>query len=238
MSIGSFLARSVQILKKEPVILVPYSCFYFFSLILEKQFSFEITSLSSISFSTIQLLLLRWFVDLFVSLLTVSFVVYIAANRDIDISKALSSAFHNLPKLLLSSVAVVFPLIVLVLITGLSANALSNFQALIFISLLIPLSIILQFLPVSTYFNQQGVLNGIKRLILFLIDQKVAVLKLSFLMFFLTLSTYTIGEVFSLIPVIGEALFTGLFFGCFSAFSTTLTVVFYQSFFKRSDKLV
>ncbi len=229
MNFSKLLLDSLKLLKKEPLIIVPYIAFYFVSQIIETQFSFDAESMKVITFPMVQLFLLRWGMELLVSIISVSFAAYVLSKRNLDIQKALSSALHRFPSLILASVLVVLPLALIVLSAGMSFASMTTFQGLLLLVLLLPISIIIQFLPVTVFLSEKSGVKVLSETIKMLVKNFKKVLLFSLMVFSLTLFTLILGEMFIQIPVLGKAILAGLIFGCFSACITVLTLCFFRT---------
>jgi hypothetical protein len=228
MTFLELLKKSISLIKREPLIMVPYVAFYFISQILETQFTADLTEMSSITFSMIQLFLLRWGLELMVSILTVAFAAY-TLKRTLDIQKAVTGALHRFPSLILSSVLIVVPLALVVLSAGMSFESMTMLQGLLLIIFLLPISIIIQFLPISIYLSSESGIKVLKDTILLLKNNFKKVVLFSLMVFSLTLFTLILGEIFIQVPVLGKAILGGVIFGCFSSCITVLTLCFFRS---------
>ena len=167
--------------------------------------------------------------ELLVSLITVSFTVYAVSNRHLDIQKAMSGAFHRFPSLVMSSVLIVIPLVLIVLSAGLSFESMTMFHGVLLLSFLLPVSIIIQFLPITVYLSNESGVKILAQTAIVLFKNFKKALLFSLMIFSLTLFTLILGEIFIQIPVFGKAILAGVIFGCFSSCITVLTLCFFRS---------
>ncbi|MFT5171723.1 MAG: hypothetical protein ACI9BD_001501 [Candidatus Marinamargulisbacteria bacterium] len=234
--ISELVSRSIKIVRKDKLVLIPYVCCV---LILQSFHShFGPTSpdkLTAASF-ILNVVVLGWVVELFFKAVTIRMSWNIHKGDSLEIEKDVGFVAKKFRRLLLSTGIILFPLVGLVKVGLLDVPKGQGLAGFALFILVVPLVLVLEFIPLMVILEDKNVFESIKGSFLFVKRNFLKVIKFSGFIACVMLIAIIFAESLGTVPVIGDSVLKACVTGVGYGFMYVMTVVFYVDLCTDSEK--
>jgi len=228
---AQIIDQTVSIIKKDRFILVPYILFFVVLHLMRQYLGAWIGEETKVTVYTIVFISGVWVADLVLKGVVMGFTVTLFRKEFASGSEVVSRLLHRLSTLLGSSVLVMIPLAgILYGLLGYSSDpAAVEWTVLKIIGaiLLVPLSLILEFIPVEVMAGDESILSTLKKVFVFLKTRLSLVMMFTLLILLFMFLTLFVSQLMAFIPVIGASVLSNVAMGCGYTFVYVMTGVFY-----------
>ncbi|MFC1771309.1 hypothetical protein ACFLZV_05420 [Candidatus Margulisiibacteriota bacterium] len=238
ISLVKLLTNTINIIKKDYIIITPYLILFFLLHSFEQSF---FTSFSKAKTSTYLVFIITWLAELFFKSLTFSMAIDLVNLNRSSVSASIRTVLKRFVSLVLAAGALSF--IVFLLISPLlfkqSSGLINNFVFVILISFVVLfVSFMLEFLPVFILAKNNPWYRAISNTFMFIKNNFKRVFMLMMFIFLVILVNYFLSALFEQIPLLGKAIFQIIVQGISSAFICVLAVVFFYEIEQMDTKTV
>lgn len=230
LKISKLLGKSIDLIKKDKVVLVPY-IIYFLLLQIITTFIFN-KHIDTVSL-TIPFIITSWLPEMFIKGWTIYIATRLYRGKDIPLMDTFIQVVKRYPRLLLATIPLILPILLLFFQFPNNTEALQAWQSAQFlliipiVIIMIPVSFILEFIPLFIIAKNRKVITAIKAASFFVwhnLGPTIVFMSLSISISFLAVLA---SAICSQIPFIGES-FLGI---VFKAFGSSLVYVVATVFF-------
>ena len=234
-----FFKDAAMLMKKDPFIICPYLIFFFSFKVVSFLFPSVFSEKLSFQLLLIQFILIGWIIEIFFKSLTMIMAQKLKKTPNIPIQDSIKETIQKYKTLILSTTPFMIPLFFIFYTSITSLNNQSfNLLTVINFILLIPLSIMIHFIPATIIvlttskntpfikLTWEFIKNNLKTTIMFVL-----------LTYLINIFSLILGSLFSFIPIIGQAIIQVIFQSAATSLIYIATYLFYQEFTAKNKHL-
>ena len=238
MSISKLFQSSVTLVKRDPIVLVPFLSFFFLSQVFHQHFpSFLGSQTEETSMTALTLLVARWVVQLFVNGYTLFLVMGLLTSGVVNVSGAFKRTLARFLDLFLASSILMIPFVFLYFYTQFDFSKLGGLELLVtffILILFVPVSVMLQFIPVFIVDTSQSWQAVLFDTVAFIRRTLRELVWLYAAIFLITLIALILSSLFFSVPLIGQAVMSG---GVLAVSSTLISIMSFLFYRERKTTL-
>ena len=230
MSLTGILKQAIQLIKQEPLIVAPYVMYAWAIISIESVFPLFKEGMA-ISDFLIRYATSNWLVELVVIAVTITMATTLQKKRKIKGSKVLSRVMNRYTQLVIATSITVIPTGVasFYMMQSLQANTEMPTISLIILSIMLPLGVLLAFVPVALLSDDISWRQSIVVSARFVYKEFRVVLVYLLLVVTINMLMHTMSLLFMNIPLLGRSLFFGFFQGIGNSIIYIINVVVFIS---------